>query len=187
MMQIELFSEFNDDLRSYWKNFENECYLYPFQLFEWQNYWYEKVGKPKYNFSLCIIVCRVDCQVRAIFPFGIRTFSYAKVLEFLGSDEVDYNSPLIANNMSSNEFGDIWTNLKRKIPRHDIVHFRNLPKFIHKGENFLLKHITSKITDKSFSILLPNSFADYSKSLSKSMLKDNRRMVRRLNERKIRI
>lgn len=181
-MQIKLFTEFNDDLKSHWTSFENECYLYPFQSFEWQRYWYEKVGKPKYNFSLCIIVCRVDYKVRAIFPFGIREFSCAKVLEFLGSDEVDYNSPLIATNMSSNEFGDIWTDLSKEIPRHDIVHFRNLTKFVDKGENYLLNYITSKVTGKSFSALLPGSFADYSKSLSKSMLKDNRRMIRRLKE-----
>ena len=84
--------------------------------------------------------------------------------------------------MSSNEFGDILTDVSKEIPRHDIVHFRNLTKFIDKGETYLLNHITSKETGKSFSALLPDSFADYSKSLSKSMLKDNRRMIRRLKE-----
>lgn len=182
MMQVDVYTEFNKELMSYWTYFESECHSFPFQSFEWQRYWYEKVGEPKYNFSLCIIVCRVDNRVRAIFPFGIRTSFCARVLEFLGSGEADYSAPLIATNMSSIEFRDIWSVLIKYIPPHDIVHFRNLTKFIHIGENFLLNNISVKEIGKAYSVILPNTFEDYSKKLSKSMLKDNRRMTRRIKE-----
>lgn len=181
-MQIDIFSEFSEKLKSLWVYFDNKSNSLPFHSFEWQKYWNERVGQPKYRISICVVVCTIDNQIRAIFPFGIRTVFCARILEFLGAEEADYSAPLLACNMNSNEFTDIWTEVLKSVPPHDIIHFRNLSKLILQSENFLLKRISAKEIGKSYSATLPATFEAYTQSLSRGMIKDNRRMERRLRE-----
>ncbi len=181
-MEIEIFTEFNEDLKALWGAFDLRSNSLPFHSYEWQRYWNEQVGQPKYNMAICVVICTVDSQVRAIFPFGINLSMGARVLSFLGAEEADYGAPLLATNVDSNEFKDIWAAVLRFIPRHDVVFFRNMPKNINKGYNFLIENIKTKESGISYSTTLPESFDDYSFRLSKSMLKDNRRMIRRLSE-----
>jgi len=181
-MQIDVFNEFNEKLKSLWVYFDNISNSLPFHSFEWQKYWNERVGQPKYKMSICIVVCTIDNKIRAIFPFGIRKDFCARILEFLGAEEADYSAPLIASDMSSIEFTDIWTEVLKSVPAHDIVHFRNLSKSILDRENLLLENITAKEIGKSYSATLPETFEAYTQRLSRSMVKDNRRMERRLKE-----
>jgi CelD/BcsL family acetyltransferase involved in cellulose biosynthesis len=132
--------------------------------------------------AICVVICTVDSRVRAIFPFGIYLSLGARVLSFLGGEEADYGAPLLATNVDSNEFKDIWATVLKFIPSHDVVFFRNMPNNINKSYNFLLENIEIKESGMSYSATLPESFYDYSLRLSKSMSKDNRRMVRRLSE-----
>lgn len=181
-MEIEIFTEFNEDLKGLWGAFDLQSNSLPFHSYEWQRYWNEQVGQPKYNMAICVVVCTVDSRVRAIFPFGINVTMGARVLSFLGAEEADYGAPLLATNIDSNEFNVIWTAVLRFIPTHDVVFFRNMPENINKTYNFLLENIKAKESGMSYSTTLPESFDDYSLRLSKSMLKDNRRMIRRLSE-----
>ena len=84
--------------------------------------------------------------------------------------------------MSSNEFKDIWAEVIKNIPTHDVIHFRNMPELIYQINNFMLENIPIKKSGVAYSSDLANSFEEYSKSLSRSMLKDNKRMIRRLSE-----
>ncbi len=181
-MEIEVFTEFNEDLKALWGAFELQSNSLPFHSFEWQRYWNEQVGQPRYKMAICVVVFTVDSSVRAIFPFGINIVMGARVLSFLGADEADYGAPLLATNIGSDEFSDIWGGVLRVIPAHDAVFFRNMPKVINKAHNFLLENIKTKESGMSYSTTLPESFDDYSLRLSKGMLKDNKRMIRRLSE-----
>lgn len=182
MTKIEVFYEFNEELESLWRDFEAEAHFLPFQSYEWQRYWNTEVGQPKYKMEIYIVVCLVDGRVRAIFPFGIKRAMGARILEFFGADEADYSAPLLGASMDSEEFKLIWIEVLRVIPCHDIAYFRNIPKLINQSDNFLLDNISTQHTDFSYSTILPKSFEDYSLRLSKNMLKDNKRMVRRLSE-----
>jgi CelD/BcsL family acetyltransferase involved in cellulose biosynthesis len=181
-MDIKIFTEFNEDLKALWGAFDLRSNSLPFHSYEWQRYWNEQVGQPKYNMAICVVICTVDSRVRAIFPFGINLSFGARVLSFLGAEEADYGAPLLATDIDSNEFKDIWAAVLRYIPTHDVVFFRNMPKNINKTDNFLLENIKTKESGMSYSTTLPDLFDDYSLRLSKSMLKDNKRMIRRLSE-----
>tara|TARA_B110001450_G_scaffold256385_1_gene286679 strand:+ start:15488 stop:16603 length:1116 start_codon:yes stop_codon:yes gene_type:complete len=181
-MKAKVFYEFNEELASLWSDFESDAHFLPFQSYEWQRYWNTEVGQPKYKIDVCIVVCLVDDRVRAIFPFGIKRAIGARILGFLGQDEGDYSAPLLGPKMGPNEFKDIWIEVLAVIPCHDVVYFRNMPKLINQSDNLLLENIATQHIEFSYSTTLPNSFEEYSLRLSKSMLKDNKRMVRRLSE-----
>ena len=182
MTKTKIFYEFNEELESLWSNFESDAHFLPFQSLKWQQYWNAKVGQPKYKMDVCIVVCLDDDRVRAIFPFGVKRVMGARILEFLGADEADYSAPLIGIGMDSKEFKDIWIEVLKIIPRHDVIYFRNIPKLVNQSCNFLLGNILKQHSGFAYSSSLPESFEDYSLRLSKGMLKDNKRMVRRLSE-----
>ena len=181
-MEIEIFTEFNEDLKALWDAFDLQSNSLPFHSYEWQRYWNEQVGQPKYNMAICVVVCTTDSRVRAIFPFGINVSMGARVLSFLGGEEADYGAPILATDIDSKEFKALWAAVSSFIPPHDVVFFRNMPKNINKTDNFLLENIKTKESGMSYSTTLPDLFDDYSLRLSKSLLKDNRRMIRRLSE-----
>lgn len=182
MSKTQVFYEFNEELESLWSDFESEADFLPFQSYEWQRYWNTEVGQSKYKIDVCIVVCLVDDRVRAIFPFGTKRAMGARILGFLGQDEGDYSAPLVGPKMSPGEFKDIWSEVLTVTPCHDVVYFRNMPKLINQSDNFLLDNISIQLTQSSYSTTLPDSFEEYSLRLSKSMLKDNKRMARRLSE-----
>ena len=182
MIKTEIFHNFNEKLKLLWSGFESDAHFLPFQSYEWQQYWNTEVGQPKYRIEICIVVYLVDDRVRAIFPFGIKKAMGARILGFLGADEGDYSAPLLGPNMGPNEFKDIWNEVLTVTPCHDVVYFKNMPKLVNNSDNFLLDNISVQHTESSYSTTLPDSFKEYSLRVSKSMLKDNKRMVRRLSE-----
>lgn len=181
-MKVQIFNDFNKELQVLWQNFEVNANLLVFQSYEWQKYWYEQIGHPEYDISICVTVVSFNNQVRAIFPLGIKKAYGARVLEFMGSDQADYSAPLIANDISAVEFTKIWIQVLEIIPPHDVVYFRNIPKSIQGVDNFLLQNIDAQKVGSSFSATLPNSVDSYFLTLSKRMLKDNKRMVRKLSK-----
>ena len=181
-MDVQVFKNFNEELKYLWHNFEVNANLLVFQSYEWQRYWYEQIGHPEYDISICVTVVSVKNEVRAIIPLGIRKAFGARVLEFIGADQADYSAPLIANDMSAVEFTKIWARTLRVIPPYDAIYFRNIPKLIGKSDNFLLGNINSKKVGSSFSATLSNSVDAHFSMLSKRMLKDNKRMIRKLSE-----
>ena len=182
LLRSKIFNEFNYELKSLWESFDASSDSYAFQSYEWQNYWNQKVGQPKYNLALFIIVCFIDDEVHAIFPLGIKKTMGARVLEFLGSGESDYSVPILKTNLEANSFSHIWDNVLKLLPPHDIVYFRNIPKLINNGKNHLLKNINVKLSGSSHSAKLPDTVEDYFSTLSQRMLKDNRRMRKKLSE-----
>lgn len=181
-MDVQVYNKFNSKIASVWRNFEVNASLLPFQSYEWQKYWYDQVGRLEYKISICIIVVSVDSQVRAIFPLGIKKAYCAKVLEFIGGDQADYSAPLVAHDMDAEEFSKIWIRILKEIPDHDVVFFRNMPRYIHKNYNFLLKNLNAKKVGSSFSAKLHNSVDVHFSTLSKRMLKDNKRMIKKLSK-----
>ena len=182
MMEIKVYNSFNKELEALWSSFELSANSIAFQSYEWQYYWNEKVGQPKYNIDLCIVVCFLDGEVQAIFPFGVRRALGARVLEFLGVGEADYSAPLIGVKVSAEKFREIWALVLEAVPMHDVIHFKNIPQLIKNNNNFLLENISTKEVGLTYSITLPDTCADYTVKLSKRLIKDNRRMGRKLSE-----
>lgn len=181
-MQIQIFQDFNNELKLLWQDFEANAKVLVFQSYEWQKYWYEQIGKPEYDISICVTVVSIENQIRTIFPLGVSKKFGARVLEFMGADQADYNAPLIANGMGAIEFTKIWKRILGVLPPHDVIYFKNIPEAIRKSDYFLLGNVSTKKVGSSFFATLPNSKEAYFTTLSKRMLKDNKKMTRKLSE-----
>ena len=181
-MDIRVYKSFDKELRLLWSNFEQTANSLAFQSYEWQHYWYNTVGQPKFSIDLCIVACFAEGELQAIFPFGVRHVLGARVLEFLGVGEADYSAPLIGVNVSAQKFRDIWNLVMEAVSEHDVIHFKNIPQQIGKNNNFLLENISAKEVGLTYSVTLPDTCADYKLKLSKRLIKDNRVMVRKLSK-----
>jgi len=181
-MEVEIYNEFNDKLNHLWKNLESNSNSPAFQSYAWQRYWYDQVGKTSCNIVACIAVCSKQGRLQVIFPFCIQRVMGARVLEFLGGKDADYQAPLVDSKMTSALFKEIWSEVLKVLPPYDVINFINIPKVIETNTNFLLENVSASATGFAYSSSLPDTFVDYSSRLSKSMLKDNKRMMRRLSE-----
>lgn len=182
MIKIRTFHQFNKELETLWNDFEAHAESLPFQSYSFQLHWSEKVGFKKYNIDHHFLVCFVDNSVRAIFPFNLRVAFGCKVLGFLGSDEFDYNAPLLSPDMVFSEFCLIWGQVIENLPKHDIIYFKNMPERIFNLRNFLIDVLPVKKCGDSHSLKLPNSLDVFHQMIPKKILKDNNRMERRLND-----
>ena len=93
--KVIIFSKFDKELSLIWKALEKECDHYVFQSYDWLANWYKTIGISNYNILPKIIVVSKNSIPIALLPLGIRKSLGARVLEFLGGDQSDYNAPLI--------------------------------------------------------------------------------------------
>ena len=99
-------------------------------------FWYEKVGS-KLSIYPNIIAVFENHKPIAIFPFGIRKSYGARVLEFMGSSQCDYNTPLIIDEFSDHSnVKKIWNQTKKHLPKHDIILFDKMPDRINDKKTF---------------------------------------------------
>ena len=108
---------------------------YVFQNFKWLSFWYEKVGS-KLSIYPNIIAVFENHKPIAIFPFGIRKSYGARVLEFMGSSQCDYNTPLIIDEFSDHSNVKNLESNKKHLPKHDIILFDKMPDRINDKKTF---------------------------------------------------
>ena len=181
--KVNIYSEFGPNLRSIWRIFENECDNYVFQCYDWIAYWYQTVGINNFHIRPCIIVVTDNSMPVALFPFGLRKCLGARVLEFLGGDQSDYNAPLVHPNYSTFILcNDIWKSVLKHLPRHDFQLFNRMPALLNQGDNPVLKIWSSLPVNESYAASLAQSWGLFQQSISPKIRNDSKRQLRRLSE-----
>ena len=181
--KVDIYNEFSPNLRSIWLIIENECDHYVFQSYDWLSHWHQTVGANHLNMKLCIVVVSDKSNPVALFPFGIRNCLGAKVLELLGGDQSDYNSPLISRDYSGKLSSvEIWKTVKNYLPAHDIQQFVKLPEYVNQMKNPIFNFWDCTKVDKAYSAVLPESWEIYYKNIPNKIRSDSRRQLRRLSE-----
>lgn len=119
-----------------------------------------------------------------IFPFAIRTSLGARLLEFMGGSQSDYNGPLIHIDWISDmpRIQSAWNMVACALPSHDIRHFSKLPGQWPVVENPMLKIWTSRFQDNSYYSRLPETYSEFQAKLRPKLRSDDRRQRRRLSE-----
>jgi CelD/BcsL family acetyltransferase involved in cellulose biosynthesis len=177
--KLQVYNSFNSELEELWLDFQSKNSFYLFQTHDWLKYWFTCVGKPSYSLEVFIILVTKNDNVVAIFPFCIRRIFSINILEFIGGGQSDYNEPLISLDISKDEYTEIWDSVLVVIKTNDVYEFQRIPD---RGvNNQFISHI--KVTDRGASYSL--NFCkgtDIKSYVSKRLLKDNARMVRRLSE-----
>ena len=178
MLEVISFTEFTDDLEKLWHEIEINSLHYIFQRYSWNAYWFQ-IFKELYNVH--IVLVRSNSKPIAIFPFCINRKGKIKFLQFIGTGQSDYLSPLIDKNFSITI--KIWKMVLSQVEGlFDVIRLSKIPAQIKGVENQFVNLIGAKMSGLSFGINLPENYNEFDSSLKRNFRNDNKRNLKRLSE-----
>tara|TARA_X000000368_G_scaffold305325_1_gene243626 strand:- start:10416 stop:11528 length:1113 start_codon:yes stop_codon:yes gene_type:complete len=184
-MEIKIYNEFNDEIKSYWKDLESIAESTPFQSYLWLESWQSIIGAPIYKNQVVIICVFLENKLEAILPLCIRKEGFVRVLEWLGGPNTDYMMPLIKRDsiLFQSKFLSFWQDIKSRLPSYDILNLTNQPAKIGLNPNPFVQYLDSNFTMNSYQSFLNSEWQEYKeKFISKKVLSDSRRQRKRLSE-----
>ena len=180
---LKIYREFCDELETVWKKLERSCQSsYIFQCYDWLFHWQKTIGF-RYSIFPFIITVSHNNRVVALYPFALRNVMGAKIIEFLGGEQSDYNSPLIVDDhLNEENIRTIWHLVKDVLPAHDVITFFRLPQFLGKNKNYFCYICNAEEVSSSYALKLPGSNNELQSPIPKKICSDNRRQIRRLKK-----
>lgn len=184
LFSVKFYNRLDESVKSVWQDIETESDHYVFQSYDWLSCWYKTICiKSVYYEPLIIIIYDEGDTPVALFPFVIRNFYGAKILEFMGGVQCDYNSPLISPKICEAHLVEIWQLIISKLPRHDLKNLTRIPRIIDGTENIFLRILDGVVSDGSaYSMTLPKSWESYSSRFSLRFKSDSNRSIRKISE-----
>lgn len=180
---LSLHNSFDRGLESLWRELELCSNPYVFQTYDWNAYWYSRVGVHGNSLQLCIVVVSSGGKPVALFPIGICVRYGFRTMEFLGGYLSDYNAPLFQHQIVTKEtLKEIWRCVESVLPRHDLLRFSRMPGLIEDKKNLFVDILEAKRESISHSANLNKGWDCFSEKLPERFKKDNARMRRRLSE-----
>ena len=182
-MVVDIYTEFNRDVKKLWTNFEKNAIMTPFQSYAWLSHWQQAVGGPLLYFKPQIVHVHDNTETYAILPLGIRKNFRINILEWMGGVNTDYMGPLIHSeylNGSENKY--LWNTIESKLKNYDIIHFY---KQLEHTVQFLDRIGFSFNSNKGIKVSkaeLPINWDKYYNNIKKKLRSDSRRRRRRLEE-----
>ena len=184
-MQIKIYYEFNEEIKSLWKDLELNADITPFQTYVWIENWQKKIGSPVYKIQPVIICLFNKGILEAIIPLCIKKEGSISILEWLGGPNTDYMLPIIKKNshIFTTAFSSLWSEVKSNIPHFDILHLTKQPSEIGTNKNPFVHFLDSRFIMNSYQSFIKNDWEDYKEiTISKKVLADSRRQRKRLAE-----
>lgn len=184
-MKLIVFNDFCAELETFWKALEPSSQHHVFQSHEWLRFWQKTIGARAPGITPWIaVVLDADDHPGMIFPFGIRRHFGARVFEFLGGGQADYQGPLIHNDWISDipKIQSAWNLVCKALPGHDVRHFAKLPAQWCTENNPVLKIWETRFQDNSYFARLPENFNEFQLKLKPKFRSDTNRQRRRLSE-----
>tara|TARA_Y100001936_G_scaffold234293_1_gene261180 strand:+ start:40082 stop:41197 length:1116 start_codon:yes stop_codon:yes gene_type:complete len=184
-MEIKIYNEFNDEVKSYWEDLEIITESTPFQSYLWLESWQTIIGAPIYKNQIVIICVFLEDHLEAILPLCIRKEGFVRVLEWLGGPNTDYMMPLIKKDsifLQSN-FLNFWEDIKSKVPSYDVLNLTKQPAKIGLNQNPFVYYLDNNFIMNSYQSFLNSGWQEYKEEfISKKVLSDSRRQRKRLSE-----
>ena len=145
-MQVSLHADMLE-IEADWRRFEQRADCTVFQSFTWLSTWLCHIGQPK-GTRAAIAVGRDDHgELLFILPLAVERHGLVRTLTWLGSDNNDYNAPLLAPHLlqliSGKDFLALWRHILQRIQseqhwRFDLIEFVRMPATLgHKPNPFL--------------------------------------------------
>ena len=136
MYEVKIYENFNQELNSYWKDFEDNNDIYFFQSFDWLKTYFDIFLNKKINLLKIGIVFK-NQEVLMIIPMQVTKKFGSFFLEWIGNEVVDFMCPLISKKLPSNknDFDAIWASFLKKIKKYDLIFLKKQPEFIKSLEN----------------------------------------------------
>ena len=155
----KIFNDFHELLEKDWTNLENEQKVYFFQKYSFAKNLADLYDKK----NLYNVVIYYQNKVIAIFPLQIRVLNRVRILQWLGSNLIDYCCPIISSNNFFDEknFKKIWNEILDEINFYDIIYLNKQPATIFKKLNPFTKFLKNNYHSKVFLIQLDGKSNNY--------------------------
>ena len=137
----KIYNEINSSLESIWRSSEKENVSHIFQEIDFIK---EYIKNKKLN--LYFVAIFSGKELLFLLPLEIKNFYGIKILQFIGTKEFDYCSPIIAkikNKINENEFNEIWKKILNEIKSYDLILLDKQPEIISGIENPLVKYFNN--------------------------------------------
>ncbi len=184
-LRIEVSSDI-EAVRPQWETLES--FGSPFQCRAWLQPWYRIVA-PHYGAKPLFVTVRDAETERPLMfmPLCQRRRHGLRTIEFPDLEVSDYNTPLMAPEFdpSAAEFAALWDEIRRALPRADLVRFDKVPECLSGRENPVARlGWTNRLDLSAWLLELPATKADYDAGmLTKKARKETRRKRKHLCER----
>jgi CelD/BcsL family acetyltransferase involved in cellulose biosynthesis len=177
-----IYNKFDDQIKRVWMDLEMECHHYVFQCYDWLYHWQQTIGDDR-SIQPVIVTVSHRGKVVALFPMALRRALGARIIEFLGGEQSDYNAPLIINSyITEARMQDIWDHVQDVLPTHDIKLMLRIPQFLIKKENFLCSLLEARRVASSYGLTLPQSIEELNILIPKKIRSDSKRQTKRLTK-----
>jgi len=173
------------ELKLYWNSLlEKSGTNYIFLTFEWILCWWQHFGKRR---ELHVLTVWDDETLIGIAPFMIRSNKLLKYVEFIGRGTADYHDFILVKDRTKcmdiifsyfMQNGNIWDIIDIMLIRDDSPNLVPLYEVLQK---YSIRFISNNCYQCPC-IYLPQSWDLYEKTLSKNLVNDTRRCLRRLKD-----
>ena len=162
-INIKIYNNINNELEKDWLDFEKNSNLNIFQSFFFiKNF--IKGKDEKYVF----VVLSSSEKIFCILPLHINKKFGLKILQWIGTKELDYCGPLISNfqDFASNKknFKQLWIRILKNFNDLDFIFLNKQLRKINTVENPFVIYLNNNIFSKIFSIHLNSNYEDYLKA-----------------------
>ena len=165
--EILVFKKLEPELIETWKKLEKNCHNFIFQDLNFiQNYLDYNTKLNSNNLRFVVVRSREDNEAICIFPFQIINKFSVKILQWLGTGDFDYCSPIIKKDINlDNLFNSIWKDVLSSLDSYDLIFLREQPEKIGIISNPFVKLLPCDPDSKIYSINFDGNFNDYLTSI----------------------
>ncbi len=161
---FKIFNEIDFDLEQKLKIIDKSSIYHVFQQISFIK---EYVKKNKLKFFFIAIY--FEERLSILIPLEIKKIFGVKILQYIGSKEFDYCSPIISNldnNIDAVKFNETWKNILKSINGYDLIFFDKQPEKIQGCDNPIVKYLKNTFLSRVYLIKLPSSNEEYIEKLS---------------------
>ena len=179
-IDIKIFKDINDELKSSWLNMEKNGNLFIFQTYFFINNFIK--GK---NGKFIYVVLSSNNKIFCILPFHVEEKFGLKILQWIGTKELDYCGPIMCDfkNFVTNEkhFKQLWNRIIKNFENIDIIFLNKQLKTLNGCENPFAIYLNNYPFSKIYSINLNSNYENYLKEIeNKKFLNEFQRTKKKL-------
>ncbi len=169
-----------------WRDFQAVAVGTFYQTFEWCHAWIETAGRAE-DAAACIVTGRdEDGRLMFLLPFAIRQTNGIKVVEWIGSRQINYGYGLFDRDFlpSAKEwFGTQGWQIFHSVGEIDAIHLKELPENLHGYPHPLGDLSTVSGANRSYAMTLRASYEElYAEKRSSDTRRGNRKRDAKLEK-----
>lgn len=130
------------DVQAEWRRFEKQADCTVFQSFTWLATWQSHIGERKGTRPVIVVGRDELGDTLIVLPLAVERHGLVRTLSWLGSDNNDYNGPLLAPHLdlAAQDFMALWQDILKRIQADgrwcfDLIEFVRMPATLGQKPN----------------------------------------------------